>query len=145
MAVIGPTTITSTAGKVVRNKWFWIILVIIIILLVFRRHWNWLKAKLGRSYGDFTGQAIPEEKKGDLKSLSENIYEEIYATFGNPTKFIKEANKLNDDELLYLARYYKSALTRKTSLYTDVDDEYLPFTSEDEALMLRLSKLGLRK
>jgi hypothetical protein len=145
--------------NVLKNRWFWIILGLIILFLVLRRNWNRIKSSrlFNRDRGDYsegftappgqntsgmTQSQIAAARKKDLERLAEDLYREIYATFGYPTKFIKEANTLNDTELKYLSQYYRKALTKGNTLYKDVDDEFLPHTNEDEKLLARLSKIG---
>ncbi len=132
--------------KLVKNKWFWIILGSIIVLLILRKNWVYIKAKFSKSYGDFSGEPILDARKTELEGMASNLYNEIYelstGTTGSRSTAMDMISGLNDDELLYTARYYKKALTRGNSMYIDVDNELMPFTNSDETLMRRLSKIG---
>jgi hypothetical protein len=137
--------------NILTNKIFWYGLGGLILLYILYRNWSKIKQFFGKDYGvyssgggTYTPAGIPDGRKGELETLAKELYDKIYGvtTFTDKeTSFIK-ANSLNDTELKYLAQYYKSALTRSDSLYHDVDSEWMPFSSEDENLLARLSALN---
>lgn len=137
--------------NILTNKTFWYGLGGLILVYILYRNWSSIKQLFGKDYGVYSGDTgtytpsgIPEQRQAELKALAQELYDKIYGvtTFTDKeTSFIK-ANALNDTELKFLAQYYKSALTRSDSLYHDVDSEFMPFTSEDETLLSRLSALN---
>lgn len=143
-------TAGSAALRVVTSKWFWIALGIIIVILIVRRNWNKISGKFERDFGNYgshNGQPIEDltkDRKLTLEKWAQDLYTAIYTTGGNSAPLMAIALSLNDLELKYLAQHYKKAITRGTSLYTDVDDEIMPGTDVDEKLMARLAKLGER-
>lgn len=137
--------VAETAGKVVRNKWFWIGLAILIVILILRRYYPYLKSKFARSYGDFSGEKITESRKTELETMAQDLYDKIYGGYhsiNTRSDLMHKVAAINDDELLYLSRYYKNAITRSNSLYKDISNEFMPFASGDQVLMSRLAKIG---
>jgi len=148
--------VLSLINKVIRNKWVWIGLGLIVVIIILRRvlpDMDIIRSRYGRKHGDWQpGQegslfdhsgGISDRRKGELETLAENMHKNIYSTFGNARPVITKLLVLNDNELNYLAKYYKKELTRKNSLALDIDDEILWDTDKDEELLQRLYKLGL--
>jgi hypothetical protein len=129
-----------------KNKWFWIIVASIIILLIVRRNWSKITSIFQRDFGDYGDYKINENDEARLKELAENLYQQIYSNFSisidKRAKYMTDALALTDTELKWLARYYRTALTKGTCLFKDVDEEWLPIDSVDEDLMARLAKIG---
>ncbi len=129
--------------NIVKSKWFWIGLILLIIIFYVWRNWDKLKSKFGVITGDFQPGDITEKREGVLESLAQDAYDSIYSVTGDTGDTLERVNALNDNELDYLARYYKSALTRGNTLYEDVDNEFMPLDDVDETLMGKLNRLGL--
>lgn len=129
-----------------KNKWFWIIVASIVILLIFRRNWSRIKSTFQRDFGNYGDYKINEEDEARLRELAENLYQQINSSFSlgidKRAKYMTDAMALTDTELKYLARYYRTALTKGTCLYKEIDDEWMPIDSVDEDLMARLAKIG---
>lgn len=134
----------AVALRLVKNKWFWIILGAIILILIIRKNWRYIRAWFSPSKGDFTGAPINPERKAWLESRAEELHKYLsqWGFTSDTDSVLKEIQNVNDDELLYLAKYYKSALTRGNSLYVDIDNKWMPFYGSDEKLLARLSKIG---
>lgn len=133
--------------SILKNKWFWIAVVLIILLLVLRRNWPRIKNLFQRDFGDYPGgDKIEEEDKARLKELAENLYTQIYSTFSfgldKRAKYMRDAMGLTDTELKWMARYYRTTITRGTCLYKDIDDEWMFLDTVDNELMARLAKIG---
>ncbi len=142
--------VAIAAGQIGKNiltsKLFWIIVVIILVLYLANRHWDKIRGNVGRIRGDFQPGGITDKRKGELEALADELYRVIYSTATETWRYTvyEKANALNDNELLYLGKYYKQSKTGGTSLYRDIDDEWMPFSSIDEQLMSRLAQLKLR-
>lgn len=131
---------------ILKNKWFWTVVVLIILLLVLRRNWSRIKNLFQRDFGDYGDYKIDKEAKTRLQELAENLYSQIYSNFSvgidKRSKYMTDAMALTDTELKWLARYYRTALTKGTCLFKDIDEEWMPVDSVDEELMARLAKIG---
>lgn len=131
---------------ILKNKWFWIIIGSIIILLIVRRNWSKITSVFQRDFGDYGDYKIDKEAKTRLQELAENLYSQIYSNFSvgidKRSKYMTDAMALTDTELKWLARYYRTALTKGTCLFKDIDEEWMPVDSVDEELMARLAKIG---
>ena len=141
--------------NILTNRTFWFGLGGLLLVYIIYRNWASIKQLFGKDYGVYGGSStdgstsytstdIPQQRQAQLKDLAQELYDKIYGvtTFTDKeTSFVK-ANALNDTELKFLAQYYKNALTRSDSLYHDVDSEFMPFSSEDETLLSRLSALN---
>ncbi len=142
----GPAAIAAgeIAMKILKNKWFWIGLATLIVLLIIRANWQYLKAKFARSFGDFTGEKISDSRQAVLNGFADNLHQSIHTSvaWGDTVDALNNISGVNDDELRYIARYYKRALSRGTSLYTDLNNEWMPLTDIDEQILTRLSKIG---
>lgn len=136
------TAIFGFLGKLMRNKWFWIILAILIVLLIIRRKSEVWKDKLAPVSGDFQSGGISEGRKKELETLAQNVYDEING--GWVTNYMYDLLPINDNELTYLAKHYKKYLSRNESLYTQIDNEWMWGMDIDEKIMTRLNLLGLK-
>lgn len=100
-----------------------------------------IKKLFGKSGGDYTEP--PVESSRYISDLANRLYTVIYnpiATSGDKETLLIEALKLNDADLEKLANEYKQK--SGNSLYKDVDDEFLPFITQDEDIMARLKELN---
>ena len=146
--------------KIVTSRWFWIAIIAILLFFVIRKNWGVIKrffqqSDVDKSEGE--DNTIPDDigskppgyqysSKQEIKSLAQDIYTGIYATATEGSGFIisklEEANKLTNNELKYLSEHYRKFVTKDTWLYSDIDDEWMPFTTIDETMMARLTKVG---
>lgn len=138
--------------KLLTSRTFWIIVILVIVAIIIYRKSDYFlakaKSRLGQQTGDWQEGTITEGRKADLETLAERMYAEIYSFTkqgeGGTIAALQMTNTLNDNELLYLARYYEDHTGAENSLWFDIDDEWLPQTSSDETLMARLSALGMK-
>jgi len=140
-----------------------IIILLLVILLTYslvKKYGGWLKDKLQSSdisynngetpnnAGYTAGQGDINEGRKKLEDLSLKLYQDIYDTpiMGHdPVPYITATNSLSDNDLRYLADYYKKYLTKGTSLFVDMNDEVYPFgTDYDAKLISRLTKIGAK-
>lgn len=141
--------IIATIGAVLKSKLFWIIVSVVVAYIVIKRNWNHI-ANLGKPrFIEYETNAQGEvlnfsnDKKEKLRDLAERLYAQIYTPFAGDSEVYTAVKYLNDQELLFLANYYKQAY--KANLYTDIDDEFLPGTDSDDIILGRLKKMGLAK
>lgn len=147
----------SAAGagsmKLLTSKTFWIVLGLIVLAIIIWRYSDRIitkgESRLGPQTGDWQEGTITEGRKKQLEDLAQTLYNDIYGSFNSSgdgsVPSMGKAAALNDNELLYLARYYENNLSQNgNSLWFDVDEEWLPFTSEDEGLMSRLADIGMK-
>ena len=135
--------------SLLRNKWFWIAVITIIVIIIIYRNLGplieKLKDKRVPSYArDEEGNVIKvtDLDKMRLDRLVIQLREAVERFSGMDGSDFKEVNSLTDQELEYVAKTYKSSYG--SSLFKDIDDEWLPFTNEDEKLQARLDKLGYK-
>lgn len=131
-------------GRLFRSKTFWLVFFIIVVLWIIWRNQDRIKQFFGRTRADFQPGSITEGRKSELEALANDAYNAIYGVFGDTGDTLERVNALNDNELVYLAKFYKKALTKGSSLYKDVDDEFMPWDKVDEQLMGRLSQLNMK-
>lgn len=143
-------------------KWAWVVLIIILLALILRgpikRGWAGITNVVRRDAGDYSdrftdGQGQPvtgelaQQRLKELKDMAAEAYAQLNAAIINPAEREKAisdiADTTNDFELRQVAKEYK-VLDRNKSLYQAVDDAWMPFTSVDERLLGRLSKINMR-
>ncbi len=87
---------------------------------------------------------VSERRKKRIRRLGDKLYDDIYDTplTGHTYSYYEKANDLDDNELLFLARYY-IGITKGSSLFEDVDDEaFSLFSDVDTKLMNHLAIIG---
>lgn len=143
----------GTATLFIRNHWKIIVLIIIALLLFFyvRKNWQVIKRKLG---GIFTPRdisfepgedvVITEARKKVLESIASKLYTDIEYTgwTGHDYTPYTEALALTDNELLYMATFYKRYQSGGNTLYSDIASQYYVTSSIPTQLMARLNKIG---
>lgn len=137
--------VAKTAGAFVRQNWRIIIAIIlaIVVIIIIWKFWDRIKGFFRRTYGHY-GQEVPEYRKVQLEQIATQAKAAIYdptTLSGTKAEILNQIFAINDDELLYLAKYYKT-IAQGNSLYMDIDDEFLPGIEIDEKLMARLAALG---
>lgn len=135
--------------SILRSKIFWIILAVIVIAIIIRRNWyriaDFGKPRYVELEKDEDGKVVrvSEQRETELRDLANEIHTFINSPSSlitdNP-KYLNTLKYLNDQELLYLSRYYKNVFENK--LFTDIDDEILPWTNADDEILTRLQKMG---
>ncbi len=118
-----------------------VVLIIIIVVMVRRKNNGTILATNGNgstNSNDTTTNGLSITRKEDLKLLASRLKSDM------STNDMKKANAITDEELIFLNSYYNNELSLNSSLWTNVDDALRPFTSEDELLMNRLERLGLK-
>ncbi|MBN4061665.1 hypothetical protein JYU20_00525 [Bacteroidales bacterium AH-315-I05] len=148
-------------AAILKNRWFWIAVVILIALILLNKYGRLIKVWLSPIRGDFQPGGITDKRKQELEDLASVAHSAIYSSTGNISipipipafgyisggetdveEVLNKINTLNDNELYYVANYYKKSLTKGNSLYKDIDDEWMPFVNIDEKLMARLTELS---
>ncbi len=138
--------------RLLTSRTFWIIVILIIVgIIIYRKSDYFLQragSRLGKQVGDWQAGTITDGRKKDLETIAHRLYGEIYSFTkqgeGGTIAALQMTNTLNDNELLYVAKFYEDSTGADNSLWFDVDDEWLPQTSSDEVLMSRLSQLGMK-
>lgn len=134
----------------IQRNWKWILVVIVIIVVYYAIRRNWYTIKfwfqprdIDVAPGETTN--ISSSNEMQLKNLAQRIYTDIYDTpfwGGHNYSVYEEAMALSDSELLFMAKFYRTKLTRGVTLYDDMNNEVYVFTDLDTALKSRLSKIG---
>lgn len=143
-------------------KWVWAIVIIALLLIILRgpirRGWASITNVLRRDAGDYSAGltdgagnpvqgALADARLKELKDMAAEAYAQLNAAIVSPAEREKAvsdiADTTNDFELRQVAKEYK-VLSRDKSLYQAVDDAWMPFSSVDERLLGRLSKINLR-
>lgn len=144
-----PSEITQKAvagaKSIFASRWFWFTVLALLLALVAWKYGKdiaaWAKKLFQRSYGsEGTDPELTEGDKRALEALAQDTYDAIYSVGGMGEGSLNKLLALNDRSLIYLAEYYKKALTRGNTLYQDIDDEvvWTAFTDADEKIMARL-------
>jgi len=136
--------------RLLKNKWFWIILGTIVAIIIIRRYWDKVSTKvgsrLGPQHGDWQEGSITTGRKKELEKYAQDVYDVLacWDCASGGEKQLQKLAYLNDNELEYVARYYENYVgDGGETLYHDIDDEWLAGTDVDDNLLTRLNKLGL--
>lgn len=139
-------------GNVLKNKKvvYAIIAIIVAFLLylIIRKYWQQIALFFQPADIDWEpgeSKVIPQARKAELKGLAADLYSDIYdtPTSGHTNSLYIEADNLSDNELQWMAEYYRKQLTQGVYLYTDVDNEWFGLAYNfDTKLMAHLAKVG---
>lgn len=136
-----------------KMKFIVIILVIIAIIVIARKTdlINRIKRLFEPRYIDYNCNPTGGTKDGRvsnsripyLNSMAQQIYDDIHNTpySGHNCSIYEEANLLCDEELAYVAQQYRKALTRGTSIYSDLDTQWT-IVCDFDTLRAHLAKVG---
>lgn len=135
------------------KNWLYIIIAVVIVLILIRnRHKiaNLFEAKApDRSAEDQGEQPIPDSRKQFIHGLANNLYNDIYETpwLSHNHLLYSQALGLMDNELKYLATYYRQNLSSGSTLNDDIGGEWysLDFPTTSDApykLRTELSRVG---
>ena len=154
MAAAGLITAAGAGSmRLLTSRTFWIVVALLILAIIIWRYSDRIITKgasrLGQQTGDWQEGTITEGRKAQLQKMANDLYTAIYNTSAVPanarTTLMASAAALNDNELLYLARYYEDNLSEnKNSLWFDTDEEWMAGVSADENLMTRLAAIGMK-
>lgn len=131
----------------ITKRWFWMLIVGVIVSFIIWRNWVRIKALLRQKRGDFQSTPISDERKAELKTVAKNAHKAIHETWsshsaGEREDILNVLNHINDNELLFTAKFYKKELNNGVSLYQDVRDEVMWFSNIDNRLMAALERIG---
>ena len=144
----------KTLLNIVKSPWFWAAVILLIVVLFIRANADRWSAAIKRVFakdnGDYTeGYALAggteDQRKATLKALAQEAYAQLSAGVVNPMAreaAIAALFPLNDTELRFVATEYKYQ-SRDKSLFTAVDDAWMPFSDVDERLMARLANIAM--
>ncbi len=134
--------------KLFTNKYFWYVLGALLVFLIIRKYWGKVERLFQPSDIELeegeTGK-LTASTESTLKTVAAGLYSDLYDTpiTGHNLPFYKAVNDLSDTELKFLAKYYRKNLTQGVYLYSDIDDDWFPFTTNvDSMLMAHLAKIG---
>jgi len=125
-------------------------IIIIIGLFLLKRNWHKIAAFLNpaarRNNPDSVAGEVPQDRKNLLEDLAGKIYNDIQSTsiWGHNAGLYSSALSYYDDELVYMAKFYKNQLSSGNSLYSDMSDQWYVNDSYDYSgqLYTKLSELG---
>lgn len=133
----------------IRNNWKWILLLVIALILILYIRRNWYKfshlftpRNIDLEPGE--SEVISEQRKRQIESIAQKLFTDIYNTpySGHNGDVYKEALSLTDNELLYLAKFYKRSVSGGNTLYADIDSQWYVWIDSPTTLMARLNKIG---
>lgn len=138
-------------SNLLRSKIFWIVVCVIVLYIIIKRN-AWKLETIGKprfidyetnSKGEV--KTFSESTKSDLEQLARDLYNRIDGADGwfSSDEPFRKTYYLTDQELLYVSQYYNKAVRRgKSTLYKDIDDEWMPDTDIDTKILSRLSEIG---
>lgn len=140
---------------ILSNKWFWIILGAIILLIILRKYGGSviqsLKNLISPENIDFApGEPVilSKQREEEIRAIGDLISADIEDTpVGSRNVAAYEAaNALTDNELKFLAKYYKTLDSDEYGLWKAIDSETYYFSAATEAnkLKSRLAKIGYK-
>lgn len=132
-----------------RTKLILIILILIVLVIIIRR--TDLLTRIRRlfvkpyiNYNCTPGMRVDPQRYPYLEGLASRLYSDLYDTpvlTGHDCSLYEEANALCDEELQYLAKHYRTALTRGPSLATDIAEDY-SLLCQFDLFIAHLTKIG---
>ena len=139
----------ATGGKILdiamKNKKLIIGIVIIILVIVLWQRHAW---KLGRLFNPSQRNNSPEAtindaRKEGIEKIANRIYEDIESTpiFGHDYTPYEEALNLYDNEIEYLATYYKTHLNSGSTLWDSIDSQWYTWGYSPLKLQSKLKEL----
>jgi len=141
----------SKMPSFVKNNQKMIIKGIVIGVIVYLVYKNWwrisalLKPKAPNiSPHTQDGNGISDSRKTYIESIASDLYTDIYSTgyTGHDYTPYTVALSFFDDEIIYLADFYKNHLAGGNSLYNDIDSQWYTWGNEASDLMNLLSANG---
>lgn len=104
-----------------------------------------ISSRLGNLFKPYQGdfdEPVTDEDKTHLRKLAGELNSEIYGSTNiGVSGILEKINDLNDSDFKYLCEYYSRYF--ENSINDDVDNEMLPWTSEDENFLSRFQGMGL--
>ena len=90
------------------------------------------------------GLGISDARKGYIEGLAGEMYTDIYSTpfTGHDYEPYQSAKGLFDDEIVYLADFYKNHLASGNSLYNDINSQWYTWGDSPTDLMNLLAANG---
>lgn len=91
-------------------------------------------------------KVIPTNRQVEIQAIGRALYKDIEDTpiTGHYYYPYTQALQLTDNELDYLASYYKTFLSNGESLFDAIDSNYYVTSSIPQDLMARLAQIGQR-
>ena len=141
----------SKMPSFVKNNQAMIIKGIVIFVLIYLIYKNWwrisrlLKPKSQNVSPDTQeGNGISETRKAYIEGIASDLYSDIYSTGWSGHDYTPYTVALSffDDEIVYLADFYKNHLASGNSLYNDINSQWYTWGNEAEDLMNLLSANG---
>jgi hypothetical protein len=124
------------------------VIVLVVVYLIYKNWWRMarvLKPKSENTSPDTeNGVGISDSRKTYIEGVSSDLYNDIYYTgfTGHDYTPYSLANGLFDDEVKYLADFYKNHLSAGNSLYNDINSQWYTWGNEAENLMNLLASNG---
>ena len=124
------------------------IIAFLIVYLIYKNWWRisaLLKPKTPNISPDTqNGTGISDSRKIYIESIAGDLYADIYSTgwTGHDYTPYTVALSFFDDEIKYLADFYKNHLATGNSLYNDIDSQWYTWGYEAQELMNLLSANG---
>ncbi len=133
---------------------FWKLIILLVLVIIVYYIYNKSKTKIIQltQSGEIVllpGELknISQDRQNYIKGLGSDLYNDIESTSitGHDYEPYTSALQLTDNELAFLADYYKTFLTNGSeSLYSAIDSNYYITGDENTKLMTRLAKIGKR-
>lgn len=134
------TPIGKAIASLLRNKWFWLLLLLIAAILIARKYWPDLMRALKpdrTNYADDPG--LSEADRTRLERLAADLFAE-FDGFTISTEHFQEVVALNDRELKYLANAFPH-YSGGEKLRAAIADELIA-GDEDARLIARLENMA---
>lgn len=121
-------------------KW----LIILAVCYIVYKNWWRVEGMLKPVSRDNSPEALSDTRKNSLETIAGEMYNDIYHTpltghdYSSYTKIVA----MYDNEVIYLADYYKNHLANGNKLYTDINSQWYTWGNTPNELMTKLSELG---
>lgn len=131
----------------------WQIVIVVAIILIVYYFYNKTKTKFVELTNPHEivllqgeSSTITPQRQSEIKLIGQNIFNDIEDTpfTGHNYDVYNQALSLTDNELNYLADYYKQFLSIGKSLWSEIDSQYYVTSGIPAKLQTRLATIGKR-
>ncbi len=142
--------IFSSANALLKNKYFWIVILGLLAIILLKRNWykikNVFKPRVIDTDLDSAGNVytLSDTRKAYIHTIGTDLRKDLVGGFSVHDKALyQKALDLRDAELMELSTWYRKAYG--VSLYADISADFFIFESWGDELKDKLTKIGEAK
>lgn len=122
------------------------VVVVGLAIYLYKKHgWRLQRIVSPSAKNNSPESVISDTRKEQIEEIAGKLYTDIYETAfwtGHDYAPYEKALSLFDNEIIYLAKYYKSHLSDGLTLWEDIDSQWYTWGDSPAKLQVKLSELG---